>query len=71
MSVGGQRSTLGVEAVPFVQEAGWVPRHVHTGAENLALTGSRSTDRPARRKSLYRLRYKVLVPDIKYQSYQY
>jgi hypothetical protein len=28
-----------------------------TGAENLALTGIRSPDRPARSQSLYRLRY--------------
>jgi hypothetical protein len=29
-----------------VQEAGWAPRPVWTGAENLAPTGIRSPDRP-------------------------
>jgi len=36
------------ELEPIVQEAGWVPRPVWTGAENLALTGVPSPDRPAR-----------------------
>jgi len=43
--------------VPIVQEVGWVPGPVWTGAENLAPTGIRSPDRPARSQSLYRLRY--------------
>jgi hypothetical protein len=37
---------------------GWVaPGPVWTGAENLTPTGIRSSDRPARSESLYRLRY--------------
>jgi hypothetical protein len=36
------------EVVPIVQEAGWAPGLVWTGAENLASTGIRSQDRPAR-----------------------
>ena len=32
--------------VPTVQEAGWAPGPVWTGAENLGLTGIRSPDRP-------------------------
>jgi len=37
---------------------GWVdPGPVWTGAENIANTGIRSPDRPARSKSLYYLRY--------------
>jgi hypothetical protein len=37
---------------------GWVgPRASLDGAKNLAPTGIRSQDRPARSKSLYRLRY--------------
>ena len=44
------------DPVPVVQEAGWAPGHVWTGAENLAPTGIRSPDRPARSESLYRLR---------------
>jgi hypothetical protein len=42
--------------IPTVKEAGWAPRPVWTGAENLAPTGFRSPDRPARSESLYRLR---------------
>ena len=43
------------EAVP-IQEAGWAPGPLWTGAKNLAPTGSRSPDRPARSGSPYRLR---------------
>ena len=43
--------------VPIVQEAGWAPGPVWTGAENLAPTGIRSPDRPARSQSLYRQCY--------------
>jgi hypothetical protein len=43
--------------VAIVQEAGWVPWPVWTGAENLAATGIRSLDLPARSESLNRLRY--------------
>jgi hypothetical protein len=46
------------DPVPIVQEAGWAPGPVWTDAENLAPTGIRSPDRPARSESLYRLRYK-------------
>ena len=49
--------TPGKDPVPIVQEAGWAPGPVWTGAENLAPTGIRSLDRPARSQSLYRLRY--------------
>ena len=49
--------TLGKEPVPIVQEAGWAPGPVWTGAENLASTEIRSPDRPSRSQSLYRLRY--------------
>jgi hypothetical protein len=48
---------LGKDSVPMVQEAGWASGPVWTGAENLAPTGIRSPDSPARRQSLYRLRY--------------
>ena len=51
------RFTLGKEPVPIVQEAGWAPGPVWTGAENLASTGIRSPDRPALVESLYRLSY--------------
>jgi len=49
--------TLEKDPVPIVQEAGWAPGPVWTGAENLAPTGIQSPDRPARSQSLYRLRY--------------
>jgi hypothetical protein len=43
----------GKDPVPIVQEAGWTPGPVLTGAENLAPTGIRSPDRQARSQSLY------------------
>ena len=49
--------TPGKDPVPIVQKAGWAPWPVWTGAENLATTGIRSPDRPARSQSLYRLSY--------------
>jgi len=50
----------GKDPVPIAQEAGWAPGPVWTGAENLASTGIRSPDRPARNQSLYRLSYRAL-----------
>jgi hypothetical protein len=52
------RLTSGKDPVPIAQEAGWAPGPVWTGAENLAPTGIRSPDRPARSESLYRLSYR-------------
>jgi len=49
--------TPGKDPVSIVQEAGWASGPVWTGAENLAPTGIRSPDRPARRQALYGLRY--------------
>ena len=50
--------TPGKDPVPIVQEAGWDPGPVWTGAENLAPpTGILSPDRPDRSQSLYRLSY--------------
>ena len=49
--------TPGIDPVPIVQEAGWAPGPVWTGAENLTPTGNRFPDRPARSQSLYRLSY--------------
>ena len=52
--------TPGKYPIPTVQEAGWAPGPVWTGAENLAPpTGIRSPDLPARSQSLYRLRYRA------------
>jgi hypothetical protein len=41
------------QLLPNVQEAGWAPGPVWTGAESIASTGFRSPDRPARSESLY------------------
>jgi hypothetical protein len=49
--------TSGEDTVPVVQEAGWAPGPVWTGAETLAPIGIRSPDRPVRSQSQYRLRY--------------
>ena len=50
------------DPVPIVQEAGWAPGPVWTGAESIAPTGIRSPDRPARSESLHRLRYPGPLP---------
>ena len=47
----------GKDPVPIVQEAGWSPGPVWTGAENLAPHRDSIPDRPARNQSLYRLSY--------------
>jgi hypothetical protein len=44
-------------SVSIVQEAGWAPGPVRTGAENLAPTRILCTDRPAHSMLLYRLSY--------------
>jgi hypothetical protein len=49
------RFTPGKDPIPIEYETGWASELVWTGAENLAPTGIRSPDRPARSKSLYRL----------------
>jgi hypothetical protein len=63
MGVGGQRHALaalppGKTRYPLYIDAGWNPGPAWTGAENLAPTGIRSPDRPARSGSLYRLSYR-------------
>jgi hypothetical protein len=60
--VGAQRHvpaafTPGKDPVPIVQEAGWAPGPVWIGADNLAPTGIRFPELPARSESLYRLSY--------------
>jgi hypothetical protein len=62
--VGGQAPRPGCftprkDPVPIVQEAGWAPGPVWTGAENPTSTGIRSLHRPARSQSLYRLSYRA------------
>jgi len=46
----------GKDPVPIAQETGWATGPVWAGEENLAQTGIRSPDRPARSQSLYQLR---------------
>jgi hypothetical protein len=45
----------GNDRVPIVKEAGWAPGPVWMGEKNLSHNGIRSSDRPARNRSLYRL----------------
>jgi hypothetical protein len=52
-----RRFTPGKDPVPIVQGAGWAPGALWTCTKNLAATGIRSPDRPARSQSLYRLSY--------------
>ena len=47
------RFTPGKDPVPIEQEAGWATGPVWKGAENLAPTGIRSPDRPARSEWAY------------------
>ena len=46
------RFTPRKDPVPIVQEVGWAPGTVWTGAENLASTGIRSPDHPALSESI-------------------
>ena len=48
------RFNPGKDTVPILKEAGWASGPVWTGARNLASTGIRSPDRPARSESLSR-----------------
>jgi hypothetical protein len=57
MSVGGQRHAPRKDQESVAWEIGWAPGPVWTGTKNLAPTGIRSPDRPARSESLYRLSY--------------
>jgi hypothetical protein len=45
------------DQIPIVQEAGWAPRQVSMGAENLVRTGIRSPHIPVRSESLHLLSY--------------
>jgi hypothetical protein len=57
----GRTLLPGKDPVPIVQEAGWAPGPVWTGAQNLAPIGIRSPDLAARSQSLYRLSYPALI----------
>ena len=59
------------DPVPIVQETGWAPGQVWTGAENLAPNGIRSPDLPGRSESLYRLRYPSFAEFITYFGTQF
>jgi len=51
------RFTSKKDPAPTVLEAGWAPEPFWKGTKNLAPTGIRIPDRPARSESLHRLRY--------------
>ena len=51
------RFTPGKDRVPIVYEAGWAIGSIWSGADYLAASGIRSSNRPGRSKSLHRLRY--------------
>ena len=57
MGVGGQGHAPAA-LPPGKSTTGWAPGLVWTGAKNLAPTGIRYPDRPARSESLYRLSYR-------------
>jgi hypothetical protein len=54
------RFTFGKDPIPIVQETGWAPGAVWTGAENLAPSGVRIADSLASSESLYRLRQQFI-----------
>jgi hypothetical protein len=58
------RFTHGKCPLPIVKEAGWAPGPDWTVAENLAPTGIRSLDRPARSESPYSMSYRGVVVNI-------
>jgi hypothetical protein len=62
MGVGSQRHIPAPlppvkDQLPIVRKSGWVLGPVWTGAENLAPTRIRFSDRPVRSQSQYRLNY--------------
>jgi hypothetical protein len=58
------------DLVLIVQEAGWAPGPVYTGAENLAPTGIQSLNHPAHSELLYWLRYLgSLLPNFSQSKY--
>ena len=55
------RFTPGKGPVPILQEAGWVPGPVWTGAENLAPHRDSIPDRPARSQSMYDMSRQIVI----------
>ena len=60
--------TPGKDPVPIINEAGWSPGPIWTGAENLAPTGIRFPDRPTRSQSLYRLSFMDVVQLLNFKA---
>jgi hypothetical protein len=63
--------TAGKDPVPIVQEAGWAPGSVWTGAENLVPTRIRSLDHPVCSHLLYRLSYLAHVIEYRPLNWTY
>ena len=61
--------TPGKDPVSIVKEAGWASEPVWTGAENLAPTGMRSPNRPARSESLRYTDYAIPAHSILLQIF--
>ena len=53
------------DPILILEETGWTPGPVWTGAENFNPTANRSPDSPARSKSLHQLRYPGPIINIK------
>ena len=62
-----ERFIPGNNLVPFVQEVGWAPGPLWTGAESLTPAGIQSPDRRARSESLYRPSYSGLQTNMKFK----
>jgi hypothetical protein len=65
VSTTSDRFTPGKDSVPIVQETVWAPGPVWTCAKNLAPTGIRCPDYPARSQSLHQLSYPSPLLDIR------
>jgi hypothetical protein len=66
MGVDGQRHApaalpLGNKPVPILQEDGWAPELVWTGADILATTEIRSPERPARSQFSNKVQLQVIL----------
>jgi hypothetical protein len=63
------RSTPGKDPIPIVREAGWAPRPMWIGAENLAHTRIHSPENPGRSASRRKTVFKFIVLHMHSRSY--